>query len=321
MKGRSFALTVALVGWVHVAAAQVPSASDRETARTLMDEGDQAFADKRFADALRAYREADGIMHVPTTALEVAKAHEALGQLLEAKEACRRAVAYPKQAAEPKPFTSARETCTTLSQSLGTRIPSVTIHLVGLSPGTTPVMTIDGESVTVPSSEVKRRVNPGAHKVQIKAPGYEDVTTSFTVAERGSEQIEITLRAGASGPQATAQPESTAATAKGGMPLYAKIAFGAGGAGLVFGTVTGVMALSSASSAKEKCINNVCDPAASSDIDSTKSLSHLSTAGFAVAVFGIGVGVVGLLTRDSAPAAAKVEAYFNGTGGGVAGRF
>ena len=33
-----------------------------------MDQGDRAYAEKRFADALRAYRDADAIMHVPTTA-------------------------------------------------------------------------------------------------------------------------------------------------------------------------------------------------------------------------------------------------------------
>src|SRR5436190_23509399 len=53
-----------------------PSAADKETARSLMDEGDRKFAAKDYKGALDAYQGAHAIMGVPTTGLEVAKAQE-----------------------------------------------------------------------------------------------------------------------------------------------------------------------------------------------------------------------------------------------------
>lgn len=333
MKRSWLAFGVATLVWSPIASAQAPSAADRETARALLNDGDAAFAGTRYADALRAYREADGIMHVPTTGAEVAKAHEALGQLVEAKEACRLVLAYPHEPSEPKPFATARERCTTLSQSLSERIPSVTIRVSGVVAPATPRMTIDGEPVVVASSEVRRRVNPGTHRVVVTAPGYEEAARSFTIAERATDEVEVTMRGSTvatDGPrpqEGGVAPAPTPARDSAPVPLYAKVALGVGGVGLGVGAITGLMALARVNTAKKLCVGNDCDPAAAGDIDAANTLSHVSTVGFALGVVGAGVGLYGIFARGPASTNAAsrggstVHAYFTGTGGGLAGSF
>ena len=79
------ALAAAPVLYPRIARAE-PTAGDKETARSLMDEGDRKFAAKDFKGALDAYQGAHAIMGVPTTGIEVAKAQEALGLLVEARD-------------------------------------------------------------------------------------------------------------------------------------------------------------------------------------------------------------------------------------------
>src|SRR5262249_12998493 len=60
------------------ARANEPTAAEKETARTLMDQGDEAFAAKDFPTALKHYKAAHAIMGIPNTGIWVAKAEEAL---------------------------------------------------------------------------------------------------------------------------------------------------------------------------------------------------------------------------------------------------
>src|SRR4051812_35729561 len=69
------------------ARAQTPSAADKESARALMDTGDEKSDAKDYAAALKAYQAADALVHFPMTGLAVARVQERLGQLLEARDA------------------------------------------------------------------------------------------------------------------------------------------------------------------------------------------------------------------------------------------
>src|SRR5262249_1001249 len=76
---------VALTRLAHVSPAYAePSAADRETARSLMNEGDAKFDAKNYAQALKAYQGAHAIMGLPSTGYAVARTQAALGQLVEA---------------------------------------------------------------------------------------------------------------------------------------------------------------------------------------------------------------------------------------------
>src|SRR5262245_53464167 len=89
---------VASVALSSALAVAAPSAQDRERARTFMDLGDDKAAAGDLEGALKAYQAADGIMGVPTTGLEVGRALEKLGRLIEARDAFVRVARFPREA-------------------------------------------------------------------------------------------------------------------------------------------------------------------------------------------------------------------------------
>ncbi len=91
---------VAVLLWNGVTFAQ-PSASDRETARDLMAEGDKKLAAKDVKGAHAAFEEAHRLMNVPTTGIEVARTAETLGMLVEARDTCLLVTKINKTPGEP----------------------------------------------------------------------------------------------------------------------------------------------------------------------------------------------------------------------------
>ena len=83
--GRSGAALLASM-LVTTSARADPTAADRETARTLMDQGNVLKDKGNLEEALKRFKAADEIMHVPTTAVPVAKLQVALGLLVEARD-------------------------------------------------------------------------------------------------------------------------------------------------------------------------------------------------------------------------------------------
>ena len=76
------------------------------------------------------------------------------------------------------------------------------------------------------------------------------------------------------------------------------VALGVGGAGLIMGTATGVMALDKDKSMKDSCPDHQCINN-QSDVDSINRMRILSTVGFVVGAVGIGTGITLLATAPS----------------------
>ena len=285
------ALLVAAALTLAPAARADVSASDRETARTLMAEGDKKREAGDFAGALKAFQQADTIMNVPTTGLEVARVQVRLGKLLEARDTLARVIRIPVSAGEPAVFATARKTAETLNAELGERVPGVRIKVAGADPGVEPQVVIDGE--TVPSSiAAPRKLNPGAHEVVVTA-GAVERRQSFSLAERETRELTVDMSPAAPPPP----PPPDEPRGKGAGPGKALMygGFGVGAVGVVVGSITGLMSISNVSSIRESCVDDRCPPDKQSDIDSAKGLGTVSTVAFIVGGVGIGVGVVGLL--------------------------
>jgi hypothetical protein len=304
---RALFAVLALAGGaaVHLPAAAQPTAADKETARSLMDQGDKAFEAKDFNAALKHYSAAHSIMKVPTTGIEVARTQAALGQLIEARELALEIGRGTSQPNEPRAFAKARTEAKNLADSLSPRIPSVQVKVSGVPEGAPVRVVVDGTELPAEAASSPRKVNPGAHTVAVSSPGYSEVTGNVEVKETESKIVEVTLKAagaaadGASAVSSSGTPGSDQGTSSGeggGLPALAYVGFGVGAAGLIAGSVTGVLSLSKASSAKDQCEDNRCPPAAQDDIDSSKSLGTISNIGFIVGGVGIGVGVYALLT-------------------------
>lgn len=271
-------------------AQQQPSLADRETARSLMDEGDKKRDAGDMKGALKSYEGADAIMKVPTTGLEVAKAQIALGLLLEARETLGSILRSPARPGEPAPFLAARKSADAITTELAPRIPSIQISLQSADPAAATQITIDNEPLVAAAAFAPRKVNPGPHTVVVKAGTFEK-KVNVVVVERETKTVTIDLKEKAARPRTEGPTPAS-------KPLPKVLMFGGFGlaaAGVGVGAVTGLMSISKTGTLKDVCQNDVCPPDKQGDIDDAKGLGNVSTIAFIVGAAGIGAGVVGLV--------------------------
>lgn len=293
---------VALVFAAAPAAAQ--SKDDRERARALMDEGDAKTEAKDFAGALASYRAADAIMHVPTTTIEVARALGRLARLLEARDMATVIASSERKAGEPAPFTKAREDARSLLQELDRRLPTLRVSVVGPSSDAFDVI-VDGIKLPRNTATTPRKVDPGKHSVVVASTGFTTDSRALVLAEGANAGVTVVLVAEGHTPPVNTGGDATTAVVvpspskpgwAGRSPLV-WIGFGVAGAGVVVGTVTGIVSLTAASSAKNYCTaNGACTPEAQPDIDRSKGFAVASDVAFGVAIAGAAVGVIGWYT-------------------------
>ncbi len=289
-------LTLALhLASTATAWAAPPTQQEKERARALMDAGDARFEAKQYASALEQYRAADEIMAVPTTGIEVGRALERLGRLLEAREVLRRVSEHPQRVDEPRPFSQARQRADRLLSDIAPRIPRVTIEHTGLTEGVSPEITWDGQHLDPAKIGGYLEADPGQHRVVAVAAGFPDVTRDVKLAEgqalsvvlQFSQRPRAVARAPTrSQPEVSTGPERAKASGK---PTLFWVGVGVAAAGFAAGSATGVYSLSLTSSAKEHCEGKQCTQDAQSDIDSAKTFANVSNVAFAVGVAGLGV--------------------------------
>ncbi len=303
---------------VTTAASAEPTAADRETARTLMDQG-QVLKDKgNLEEALKRFKAADDIMHVPTTAVPVAKLQVALGLLIEARDTLASSMRRtPEKATDPQPFKDARAEGERLDASLAGQVPALTITVKGAADGEKLALVIDGVEVPAAALGLPRAVNPGHHLVVARTPTAEG-HQELEVHEGEQKAVELALVSTG----ATVTPPREAGTPAADTPapfgtshspgLVTWIGVGIAGAGLIAGSATGLAALSKTPGLSSECTNHICGPTAHSDLDSANTLATVSNVAFAVAGVGAAVAVISLVVGHDAsepPAAASPSAH------------
>ncbi len=313
-----------------------PTAADKETARGLMDEGNARRDRHDLQGALESFKGADGIMHVPTTSLEVARTEIALGMLVEGRDKLLEILRMPAKAREPKAFTEARNAAQSLSDDLEARIPALHLVLRGVPDGASPSVSIDGENVPSASLNAWRRLNPGHHEIVAHAATLER-REEASLHEREKKEVVVDLSpAPAAAPTPAPEPVAAPATTEPAGKSEAAsssadtaaaepksnpwktvmfVGFGVGGVGIIVGSITGILSISDTNSAKSipadqgGCAGNVCGPAAHDDIQAAKTTGTISTIAFIAGGAGIAAGVVGLvLSKGSSSSRASTGA-------------
>ncbi|MDI1476403.1 hypothetical protein [Polyangium sp. y55x31] len=169
-----------------------PSEADRVAARTLLVEGRRKLEAGDAKGALEFFQKAHAIMHVPTTGLDLAKAHAELGQLVEARAAVLEVTQMPAMPGEPAAFTTARNQAKEALEALDERIPSLILRVSGL-----PLRDIEAtvDSQTIPWSELgePRKMNPGSHEVIVTAPGAATSKQTVTLIEGQTTPVELRI--------------------------------------------------------------------------------------------------------------------------------
>lgn len=300
----AFALTV-----VSSASAQTPA--QRETARHLMDEGDKYFEQKRFDLALRAYQSGHAIMHVPSTGIEVARAYEALGKLIEAREAALAVTRMPGAESEPKPFAEARRDATQLADKLQTRIPTLRFELPPEIDPAGVKVSIDYEEVALTEG---KQVNPGRHTVRAKAEGYSAFAKDVDVKPGAETVVKLDL-----------SDRYVNLPLFGKTPPLAVVGLGVAATGVLVGTITGIASLGKASAASDICgaDTKACPPNAADDIDAARTLGWTSTISFAIAIVGGGIATYSILSdkKERDGKGPQVDVVMLPAGAGLRGTF
>lgn len=308
----ALSLSMSVVGVSGVAFA-APTQAEKDEARTAMQEG----RDKRDANdlqgALTAFQKAHKIMNVPSTGIEVAKTLVALGQLREAFDVANSVTHLPANPNEPAPFAQARVDAQKMVDDLTRKIPAVTLKINGLPDVDTATVTVDGQPITGDARLAPIHVNPGEHTFSVKASDGREQKQKLTLKEGDTKDVPLDFGAGNKpGPITTKVNDDEPKPQGGGKSRFLRpipiAGYAITGVGLIAGGVTGVIALSKASSAKSACNGNLCPPSTHSDIKSGRNMATISNVGFIVAGVGAIVAVVGIAIapkQEAAPAPAE----------------
>ncbi|MGK4000876.1 hypothetical protein [Sorangium sp. So ce1024] len=197
-------------------------------------------------------------------------------------------------------------------------VPQLTLSLPSDAPPGT-IVQRDGITLHQPSLGIPLPVNPGEHVVTTKAPGGPVREVRFTIDKLESKTIELEVElpagepppVGAQAPGAAASGASAAAapdTGAGGQRVLAYVAGGLAAGALIFGSVTGLMALDESGVAADDCRDDPgrpgvarCGPVGKAAGDRAKDLGLASTIGFGAGGALAGAAVLLLLTEPSPP--------------------
>ena len=295
------------------------NAQDRESARQLLDRGDAQLEQGDLEGALASYRAAHELMHVPTTGLEVARISAKLGKLVEARDVALEVIRMPAAAREAKPFKVARAAAEDLARELATQIPTLRLELTPEAAADQTSLEIDERSVPPAALGLGYALNPGRHRVQIAATGYRPVAQDITLRPGETKTLRVKL---VLAPTAKVQPPPPPEASPAPPPERSStwpqwVGFSLGGAGLVAGTVAGILSLNRTRAAKEHCTGNLCTPEAEHDLNAAMTMANISNAGFGVAVLGAGIGLTSYLLSGNTPQSTGTTLHF-AAGPGVA---
>jgi hypothetical protein len=313
------------VAWVVPRQAWAQSDSDKATARDLGQAGEGALDTKDFKRAEEDFRRADALYHAPTLALGLARAQAGQGKVVEAWESYHRIIL--ENVMSPPVFAKALADAQAEIASVENRRARVTITVPGVD---APKVTIDDVPVRAEALGIERFIDPGPRVFKATADGYTSAVQSVTIQEGGVQSVALTLQRGtaatATGPgaavslavQPTLVPGPIAApspgmveTSSGGgsrMKTAGFVALGVGGAGLIEGVITGIVAISKHSTLKNDCNlpGGTCPATDSSAVSSYQTMGTLSTVGFVVAGVGAAAGTILILLSPKGSTSASV---------------
>lgn len=275
-------------------------------AEALFDQARSAMEHEEYDEACSKFRESNRLDPAAGTLLNLAKCEELRGKLATAWELFR-AVEDQLPAGDDR-IPVAKESAAKLKP----RLPRLIID-AGNPPPDGIQIKRDGVSLGVASLGAPLPVDPGEHEVVVILPGQAPKTFQVFVVEGESKALDVT-GAGSSGDSAGAAGEVSTSS---GNATLGYVFGGVGIAGVVFGSITGLMAMGKQSTVDDECNGNgFCSAKGADAASSGSSLATLSTIGWVIGAAGIGAGAYFLLTDE--PEGPKAGFHAGITPGGSA---
>ncbi len=305
--------------WAAPAVAD-PSDRDRETARALDLEAEQAILEGKLDKALSRYERSAELVDVPAHWLMIGRLRAQLGRPASALVALERASRFPLRPGAPPAQKRAADRARAELEQLRPRVPTLTVRVIGATPSE---VTIDGVALDLASLDEPHPLDPGSHRVVARSTGRPPAVAQQTLS--AGEQTTLELRF-IEGP-ATQGAAPAAASGGGAVTAIGYVALGVGGLGVLAGAITGLATLSRASQLANDCPRKAACPAEDQTvIDQGRALGTASTATFAVGgaslVTGVVLLVVGKRSATTAPPTTATLIPWLGPGaGGLRGTF
>jgi len=313
MRGRW--VRVVLIAWCvcfspAFADAQPSDDVTRSAARALGYSGVEAFQRGDFETASDRLEKAYTVLRVPSLGLWSARALVKLGKLVEASGRYLEVTTLEASGGDVEVQQRSQAEAKVELDELASRIPSLVVQLEGAAPSEVSVL-LGGRPLATPLIGEQLSLNPGRHVVEARRG--EDLQTGEVTLEEGQRET-LVLRFAP--PQVEPPPPVVVAPAPApvvppadsGRAGSAQRTAGyallvGGGAAVVFGGVTGVLAYGKWGDLKDAgCDDGRCpddgDPS-SGDIDSYNRLRTLSTLGFVAGGALAAGGAVLLFTAPS----------------------
>ncbi|MBI2388368.1 MAG: tetratricopeptide repeat protein [Deltaproteobacteria bacterium] len=283
-----------------------PAPIDVEKATVLYNEGLERRDAGDHAAALDLFRTAYARVPSPVIGLDLAREHLHFGQLVQALAIAQAVVRLPVAPEETEKSATARAEAARLAGELPKRIPKLRVLA---PPGAT--VLVDGR--LVPSAELGGlAVDPGKHEVIVASASA--TKHEVTVAEGEVRDVSVAPPApppSAPPPIASPRPSYT----------LTYVGLATAGAGLVAGTVTGLLALSYAQNVHEGCAGGRCPSDLGDDLRASRTLGTISTISFATAAGGVVLAAYGWLRATDRPSTPRVGAAVVPTPFGVSASF
>jgi hypothetical protein len=324
------------------------AASDEEKAgaRAAATQGQAAFENKRWAEALDLFTRAESLVHSPVHLLYKARALVELGQLVKARETYLSLSREPLTSSAPAVL-KAREDAVKEEALLGPRLANLTVKVEGAGAAEASVV-MDGVNVPAALIGVARPADPGQHTLQATGNGLTSEPQTVTLKEGGVATVTLQLKPTASAapvvPPLTPEPAPAPATSTtaaldtsdvgksgNGLRTASYVAFGVGVAGIAVGTVFALKASSKYSDGNALC--NGQDPCELSSADAAQreqlgkdgdSAKTMSIIGFVAGGVGVAAGTTLFILsgkKESEPARAGVHPWIGLGSVGLRGRF
>jgi hypothetical protein len=293
--------------------AQEHGAATRTAARDLAVGGAEAFERGDFATALDRFQRAESLYRAPTIAIMTARSLARLGRIVEAVdkyEETRRMLLEPDA---PDAFRQAVQDAGAEIEAVRAKLARLELRLPAGAPRDVEIQ-LDGEPVPAVLLGVPTPVDPTLHRVTARARGHRPFEAEVTLHEGALEVLGIVLEP-EQRPEPMPPPSQQSADRGNSTLAYALL--GVGAAGLVTGSVTGIMALNHRSELDAECKPG-CPARMASDLDAFRLQRTLSYVGFGVGVIATGAGGYFLLSRGRS---SEVFAVVHPTGAAIHGSF
>jgi len=304
------------------------------TARDLAQQGLEAYDAGQYQEAADKLSQAYGIVHVPTLAVNKARALVKLRKFVAASELYLEAMRLQKTDVWQAQQYQAQKDAEHERNDLLPRIPKLKITLEGASTSEASV-SIDDVPLPAAMIDIEAMVDPHTLKIVGKR-GAEVVVHSVTLGEGEHGAIKLRFAAMSSGLPAPASASTTPASAQtpvtptpltdtstpsrggSGQKLFGWVGVGVGSAGLAFGAASGLIGISKKPS---DCQGSHCPTNEQSAVSTANRWLDISSVSFIVGGIAAATGVTLLLTAPSDNSQPRVGLWLNPNAAAVYGNF